>query len=146
MFGWGRKAEIDRRSKQIERMVGLIREGLRRKSYEQFVKDFSNPGETPDAVDRSRGQTYFTMKISPTCWYEVTAMYPRRADNNPPFLDVHGGGDDFGVFITASAASDRFVEVDLHLAFEQKEGRDARPMVTELLHIPGWQQSGATTP
>lgn len=47
MFGWGRKASVDERAKQIARMLGFIQHGLRTKSYEQFAASFSNPGADP---------------------------------------------------------------------------------------------------
>ncbi len=142
MFGWGRKSAVEERAQKIARLVEFIRHGMRTKTYEQFVATFSNPGAEPDRTDRFRRQLNFTMTISPACWYQAMAMYPHGADDKP-FLSMQGGGDDFGVFITAGADTSNYTEVDLHLFSGQKAGRDASAMVRALLRIEGWQRAGA---
>ena len=82
LFGWGRKAPIDERAKLIARMVGLVIDGLRTKSYEQFVLSFSNPGAEPGEFERGNGELYFQMRISPTCWYNATADYSGKRGSN----------------------------------------------------------------
>jgi hypothetical protein len=115
MLGWGRKAAIEKRAKLLARMISLIMHGLKTKPYEQFVASFSNPGEEPDAFDRSNRELHFQMRISPTCWYGSTASYPLR---ETPWVSLHGGGDDFGVLITVSPNAG--ITVGLHLASGQK--------------------------
>jgi hypothetical protein len=76
------------------------------------------------------------MRISPTCWYNAQAGYPRDADKRP-FIILQGGGDDFGVFITADADSEG-ATADLHLESGEIAGRDARAVVHALQAIPNW--------
>jgi hypothetical protein len=47
MFSSRRKAVVEKRAKQIARMVLVIIDGLQTKTYEQFVAIFSNPGNVP---------------------------------------------------------------------------------------------------
>jgi hypothetical protein len=42
-----RKAAVEKRAKQIARMVLLVIDGLQTKTYEQSVEIFSNPGNVP---------------------------------------------------------------------------------------------------
>jgi hypothetical protein len=133
MFGWGRKGAVEKRAKLLARMVTLIVHGLQTKTYEQFIASFSNPGEEPDAVERSSGKLHFQMRISPTCWYEAVASYPLF--DEMPRVILQGGGDDFGVFITGSPNAS--ITADLHLASGQRAGRDAMVMVRSLTALPG---------
>jgi len=48
MFGQSRRAAIKQRAKLMGRMVMLLTDGLCRKSYDQFVDSYSNPGDEPD--------------------------------------------------------------------------------------------------
>jgi hypothetical protein len=73
MLGWGRRGAMEKRAEMLGRMIALIMHALKSKSYEQFVASFSNPGEEPDAFDRSNRELHFQMRISPTCWYDATA-------------------------------------------------------------------------
>jgi hypothetical protein len=138
MFGWGRKRAVEKRAKLLARMVTLITHGLKSKTYEQFVASFSNPGEEPDAFDRSNHELHFQMRISPTCWYDATASYPLR---EPPWVSLHGGGDDFGVLITVSPSAG--ITVGLHLASGQRAGRDAGAAIHSLQTIPGFRSFAA---
>jgi hypothetical protein len=138
MLGWGRKAAIEKRAKLLARMISLIMHGLKTKPYEQFVASFSNPGEEPDAFDRSNRELHFQMRISPTCWYGSTASYPLR---ETPWVSLHGGGDDFGVLITVSPNAG--ITVGLHLASGQRAGRDAQAVIYSLHAIPGFRSFAA---
>ena len=142
MLGWGRKAAVKRRAKLLARMIGLIMHGLKTKSYEQFVASFSNPGGEPDAFDRSNRKLHFQMRISPTCWYDVTASYSRSySRGESPWVSLRGGGDDFGVFITASPSSG--ITVGPQLAPGQKAGPDARAIMRSLYAMPGFRNFAA---
>jgi hypothetical protein len=138
LFGWGRKAAIDERAKLIVRMVGLIIDGLRTKSYEQFVLSFSNPGTEPDAFQRETGELCFQMRISPTCWYNAIADYSGTMSKEP-VVGILGNGDDFGVFITAGVEVGKLT-VELQLPLGRKAGQDAGTMVRALaaMPIPDW--------
>ena len=138
MFGGERKAAVDERAKLLARMVGLIVRGLQTKSYEQFIASFSNPGAEPDAFDRLSRDHSFQMRISLTCWYGASASF---LVGEPPSVFIQGGGDDFGVFITAGAQST--IMVDLHLASGQRAGRDADAMVRRLQAMPGFTSFAA---
>lgn len=140
MFGWARKAAIDQRAKLMARMLQLIINGLRTKSYEQFVTSFSNPGGEPDALDRMDRELCFRMRVSPSVWYDATASYACQ----PPLVSIQGGGDDFGVFIIASTEPDDTVKVDLHVAPGLGTGRDAHAMVRALQKMPGWSSYEAS--
>ncbi len=142
MLGWGRKAAVKRRAKLLARMIGLIMHGLKTKSYEQFVASFSNPGGEPDAFDRSNRKVHFQMRISPTCWYDVTASYSRSySRGESPWVSLRGGGDDFGVFITASPSFG--ITVGPQLAPGQKAGPDARAIMRSLYAMPGFRNFAA---
>jgi hypothetical protein len=142
MLGWGRKAAVKRRAKLLARMIGLIMHDLKTKSYEQFVASFSNPGGEPDAFDRSNRKLHFQMRISPTCWYDVTASYSRSySRGESPWVSLRGGGDDFGVFITASPSSG--ITVGPQLAPGQKAGPDARAIMRSLYAMPGFRNFAA---
>jgi hypothetical protein len=130
LFGWGRKASIDERAKLIARMVGLIIDGLRTKSYEQFVLSFSNPDAEPDEFQRRNGELYFQMRISPRCWYNVVADYSGSVSPQP-VVGIQGNGDDFGVFISADVEPGS-LSVDLYLPPGRRSGRDASAMVRAL--------------
>jgi hypothetical protein len=134
LFGWGRKASIYERAKLIARMVGLIIDGLRTKSYEQFVLSFSNPGAEPDEFQRRNGELYFQMRISPTCWYNAIADYSGSASPQP-LVGIQGMGDDFGVFISAGVEPGS-LSVDLYLPPGRKAGRDASAMLRALAAMP----------
>jgi hypothetical protein len=140
LFGWDRHAAIEERAKQIARMLTFIKHGMRTKTYEQFTASFSNPGDEPDAMDRYRREANFTMRISSTSWYSAQVSFPHD-DSGVAFIALQGGGDDFGVFVTAGIEHDGG-SVELHLAFGQKAGRDARAMVRALEAMPGWTRAG----
>jgi len=93
LFLW-RKTAVEERAKQIARMVMLIVHSLQTKSYDDFVESFSNPDSEPDSVERLNRQLRFQMRISSTCWYEATAVYP---PGGTPYFLIEGGGDDWGV-------------------------------------------------
>jgi hypothetical protein len=138
LFGWGRKAPIDERAKLIGRMVGLVIDGLRTKSYEQFVLSFSNPGAEPGELERGNGELCFQMRISPTCWYNAIADYSGSMSQQP-VVAIQGNGDDFGVFIIGDVEPGS-PTVELKLPPGRKAGRDARAMVRALTAtpIPDW--------
>jgi len=138
MLGSESKAAADERAKLLVRMITLIVRGLQTKSYEQFIASFSNPGAEPDAFDRLSREHGFQMRISPTCWYD--AMTSFRLGKTPSVY-IQGGGDDFGVFITAGAQS--ACMVDLHLAEGQRAGREAEEMVRRLQAMPGYTSYAA---
>jgi hypothetical protein len=138
MLGWGRKAAVEERAKLLVRMIALIMRGLQTKSYEEFIQAFANPDAVPDAFERLSRKLDFQMRISPTCWYDATASY---SSDEPPSVILQGGGDDFGVFITASLSAG--ITVDPHLAPGQKAGRDALAVVRCLHAVPGFKSFAA---
>jgi hypothetical protein len=139
MFGWGRKIAVEKRAKQIARMVLLIVDGLQTKSYEQFVASFSNPGNVPSTLERGNRELSFQMRFSSACWYDAVVAYPRGPDEtDEPHLYIQGGGDDWGVYISGNANRDKRVTVELHVPPGQKAGRDASAMVRALQTMPGW--------
>jgi hypothetical protein len=139
MFLWGRKAAVEKRAKQIARMVLLIVDGLQTKTYEQFVASFSNPGNVPDALDRDDRELGFQMRFSSACWYDAVAAYPRSRDEiDKPRFSVQGGGDDWGVFISGNTNLNNYVTVGLDVPSGQKAGRDASAIVRALQAMPGW--------
>lgn len=109
---------MDQRAKLIVRMLRLIVDGLRTKSYEQFI-----PGAEHDASDRMDRELCFRMRLSPNVWYDATASYACK----PPLVSFQGGGDDFGVFIVASAGAADDVTVCLHIASGQGSVRTPAP-------------------
>jgi hypothetical protein len=142
VFGWGRKAEVEERAKKVARMLFFIKHSMQTKTYDQFVASFSNPDEEPDVLMRYDRTAHFTMHISESCWYSADIAFPHKPDGNGA-VTLHGGGDDFGVFITAAPSDDR-ASVDLNLPFDQKAGRDARSMVRTLEAMPKWKRAALT--
>ena len=140
IFGRRRKSEVDERAKLLGRMIALLVHSLRTKSYDEFVARFSNPGQQPDALKRLSSKAHFQMRVSPTCWYDATVSYAR---DDARSLCIAGGGDDFGVVISANATDDGVV-VKLDPADGQKPGRDARAVTRALLAFPGFRGSGTT--
>ena len=80
MFGWGRKAAVEKRAKQIARMVLLVIDGLQTKTYEQSVEIFSNPGNVPSTRELDNRELSFQIRFSSACWYHTVAVYPRGPD------------------------------------------------------------------
>jgi hypothetical protein len=139
MFGARRKAVVEKRAKQIARMVLVIIDGLQTKTYEQFVAIFSNPGNVPSTQQRDNRELSFQMQFSSSCWYDAIATYPRGPDEtDEPHFYMQGGGDDWGVFISGNANRDNRVTVELHVPPGQRAGRDASVMVRALQTTPGW--------
>src|ERR1700727_234515 len=134
MLGWGRKAAIDERAKLLARMTTLVLHGIQTKTYEQFIASFANPGGEPDALERLSHKLHFLMRISPTCEYYATACYPR---DDPPWVILEGGGDDFGVSLTLSQSGE--IAVGLHLESGEPAGRDAQAIVRILAAMPGFK-------
>jgi hypothetical protein len=134
MFGLRRRAETEARAKQVARMVMVIIHGLQTKSYEEFVERFSNPGKEPASLERLNRQVCFQMRISSTCWYDAMVDFGRRADWHR-FVSLRGGGDDFGVAISAGPG---YSTVELYLPPGQMAGRDAKTIVRALAGTPGW--------
>ncbi len=134
MFGSERRARLEAHAKQVARMVMVIVDGLRTKSYDDFAQTFSNPGREPAALERLNQQVCFELRISATCWYDATADFSRRTDAYP-FVNLHGRGDDFGVAISAGAGHST---VELYLPPGQKIGRDAEAVARVLASTPGW--------
>ena len=138
MFRWGRQSAINERAKMLAGMVMLICHGLRTKNYDEFVASFSNPAREPDASERQGGQLRFQMRFSPTCWYDAVAEYPRTGAT--PHIYMHGGGDDWGVFISGDAKAKHGVTVDLNVPSGSHVGCDARAMVRALQAMRGWSR------
>ena len=138
LFRWGRQAAINERAKMLAGMVMLICHGLRTKNYDEFVASFSNPAREPDASERQGGQLRFQMRFSPTCWYDAVAEYPRTGAT--PHFYMHGGGDDWGVFISGDAKAKHGVTVDLNVPSGSHVGCDARAMVRALQAVRGWSR------
>jgi hypothetical protein len=135
MVGWGRRAATKKRANQIERMVALIKYGMRTKTYKEFAESFSNPGSEADPVSQSRKEAHFVMRFSRKCWYDATAAYGQTGGR--PFINLLGQGDDFGVFVTADPFFDG-ATADLHLESGQIAGRDAQAVVRALQAMPDW--------
>jgi hypothetical protein len=134
MFGRERRTAVQIRAKQITRVVMVIVHSLQTKSYDEFVAAFSNPGTQPASLERLNRQVCFQMRISPTCWYDATADFGQRTDMHY-FVDLQGGGDDFGVAIRAGSG---YLTVDFYLPPGQRAGRDAKATVHALAATPGW--------
>lgn len=139
MFGWGRKAGITERAEKVARMLSFIKHSMQSKTYDQFVASFSNPGGEPDVLQRYDRRAHFIMHMSESCWYSADVAFPHQPAGIGS-ITLQGGGDDFGVFITATPADDR-VGVELHLPFDQKAGRDAKSMVRTLETMPNWKRA-----
>jgi len=144
MFGQSRRTAIKQRAKLMGRMVLLLTDGLSRKSYDQFVESYSNPGDEPDETERNARISRFKMRFSPSCWYEATAsLY----ENSQPWIFIAGGGDDCGVCISVHVPADASEApgpiVDLHVPRGAKKGHDARAMVRALRGMPGWKEIAA---
>jgi hypothetical protein len=139
LFLWHkeRAKQIDQRANQIARMVMLIVHSLQTKSYGDFVNSFSNPGSEPGPRQRLNHELSFQMQISPTCWYDAIAVYPR---GGTPFFQIEGGGDDFGVLINGNAIADHRIGVDFWVPTNLQAGSDARAMVHALRGMPGWSR------
>jgi hypothetical protein len=135
LLGWG-GAEVDARTKLLDRMIVLIVHGLRTKTYEQFVATFSNPGHEPDALQRLSHKANFQMRISPTCWYDANVSYGRDGTRS---LRIVGGGDDLGVCITAGSAIDG-MNVEYTAQYGEESGRDAWAMVRALAKFPAYHR------
>jgi hypothetical protein len=134
MFGSQRRTRLQARAKQIARMVMVIVHGLQTKSYDVFVEDFSNPGRRPDTLERLNRQVCFELRISATCWYDAIADFSRRTDDYP-FVNLHGGGEDFGVAISAGPG---YSTVELYVPPGRDIGRDAEAVARALAATPGW--------
>ena len=142
MFGLGRKAAIGERAQKVARMLLFIEHSMRTKTYDQFLASFSNPGAKPNVLERYGRKAHFTMQMSATCWYSASISFPHaNAADEIGFITLQGGGDDFGVFITATPRDDDSPSVNLHLAFDQKAGRDAKAMVRTLEAMPKWTRA-----
>src|ERR1700722_12458232 len=137
-LGWGGVA-VGERAKLVARMVTLIVHGLRTKTYDDFVAAFSNPGRQPDALKRLRHKASFQLRISPTCWYDAEVWY---TDDAARTLSMIGGGDDFGVAITANTADGRML-VDFVTDYGDTPGRDALAMVRALAKLPGYRRANS---
>jgi hypothetical protein len=139
MFGHKRRTAINERAKLMGRMVMLLTNGLCTKSYDQFVENYSNPGNEPDETERNARISRFAMHFSPTCWYEATASLYEDAQ---PWILIEGGGDDCGVCISVRVPPDANLPscpvVDLQVPRGAKKGHDAGAMVRALRDIPGW--------
>ena len=135
---WGRQTAINERAKSLARMVMFICLSLRTKNYEEFVASFSNPAREPDASERQGGQLRFQMRFSPTCWYDAVAEYPRTGAT--PHFFMHGGGDDWGVFISGNAKAKHGVTANLNVPSGSAAGSDARAMVRALQAMRGWSK------
>jgi hypothetical protein len=129
---------IDERAKKMARMVEFIRDGLRTKTYDQFVSSFSNPGNEPDGSERDARRLRFHLQFSPTCWYEAIAEYP---SNGTPYFHLEGGGDDWGVIISGDAVADHRIGVDFFVPTGSRPGRAARGMEHALRKMPGWSRA-----
>lgn len=134
MLGRERRTAVEARAKQVARMVMVIVHSLQTKSYDQFAERFSNPGSEPAQLERLNCQACFQMRLSPSCWYDAVADFARRT-HPYPFVNLHGGGDDFGVAISAGPG---YFHVELYVPPDQKLGRDAKGIVRALGLIPGW--------
>ncbi len=74
-----------------------------------------------------------------SCWYSAAVSFPHGPDGVGA-ISLEGGGDDFGVFISA-ASGDDLASVALYLAFDEKAGRDAKSMVRTLEAMPKWTRA-----
>jgi hypothetical protein len=150
MFGFGSNAAVVReRAGKVRLLVAMIASNLYSKSADEFVLFY----ETTTVVERLGPEIYFGVKLSPSCWYDVQARYPEA---DPPWMNdllganeatdepqrsLHflGGGDDYGVFISAIGIDDG-ASVEFHVAPGRRAGKDAKAMVTALLGLPGFKK------
>jgi hypothetical protein len=142
LFGWGHKAAIEQRAQRVARMLFFIKHGMQTKTYDQFVASFSNPGDEPDVLKRYDRRARFTMNMSASCWYSAQVSFP-HGPNGAGSITLRGGGDDFGVLITARPDDD-LARVKLQLPLDQKAGREAKSMVRMLEAMPKWTRAGET--
>jgi hypothetical protein len=134
MLGSRRRVEVEARAKQVARAVMVIVHGLQTKSYDEFVESFSNHGKEPASLERLNRQVCFQLRISPTCWYDAIADFGRPGDMQHS-VSLRGGGDDFGVAISAGLG---YLSVEFYLPLNQKSGCDAKAVVHALATMPGW--------
>lgn len=137
MFGWGRKAAIEKRAKQLLRMLAFIKHGMRTLSYDQFLGNFSNPGDEPIEIERYRREAHFVMRMSRSCWYRASVSFANDADGRRPFISLQGAGNDFGVLIITDPHA-AGATIDLYVEPGKKVGRDARAIVQLLQTTPNW--------
>jgi len=149
MFGFGSGAAVRERTAKVRMLVAMISSNLYSMSAAEFVEFY----KATTAVNQNGPDITFGYKFSPSCWYDVQACYPEAeaAGMNdllgaretggelPRSLSIMGGGDDFGVFINV-IAPDGEAYVELHTAPGQRAGKHAKPIVTELLGLPGFKK------
>jgi len=141
LFGWGRNAAIEERAQKVARMLSFITHSMRTRTYEEFLAGFSNPGGEPNVLERHDRRAHFVMHMSVSCWYSASVSFPGGRIGS---VSLQGGGDDFGVSITAAPRDDDSPSVKLQLAFGEKAGRDAKAMVRALEAMPNWRRAAAT--
>lgn len=142
MFGFGSRldAEAKDRASQVSQMILLIIQGLKTKTYDEFVAHYSRSHNAPDTFGRFDKEWAFQMTMSPTCWYEATIDY---GSAEMPSMRMLGGGDDYGVFICGHCSDGgSFVSVSLE-CFNGSPGKTARRVVKALQAIPGYRDSGS---
>jgi hypothetical protein len=149
MFGFGRSSEavVRDRADKVRILVAMISSNL----YTMALADFVAFYKTTTRVEQHDSEIYFGVKLSPSCWYDVCAIYPQAEaawmgdllgpasdDSGRPSLCILGGGDDYGVFIN-SVGPDSGASVELHVAPGQRAGKDAKSIVTALLGFSGFR-------
>jgi hypothetical protein len=133
MFGFGGTsgAAVRERAGKVRILVAMISSNLYSKTLPDFVAFY----KTTTRVEQRDSEIYFGLKLSPSCWYDVCAIYPQAEptwmadllgpashDSPRPSLSILGGGDDYGVFIN-SAGPDSGASVELHVAQGQCAGK-----------------------
>jgi hypothetical protein len=151
MFGFGSGAAVVReRTGKVRLLVAMVASDLYSKTADEFVKVY----EATTPVERSGGEIFFGVNLSPSCWYDVQARYP---EVNPPWMDdllgksestdepqrtliILGGGDDYGVLISKVGINDDGASVELQVVPGRRAGKDAKAMVAALLAIPDFKK------
>ena len=150
MFGLGSgAAAVRERAAKIRIFVAMISSNLYSKTAAEFVEFY----KATTTVEQNGSDISFGFKFSPSCWYDVQACYPEAeaagmndllgagdaADEQQRSLNVFGGGDDYGVFISV-LGPDNGASVELHVAPSRRAGKDAKSIVAELLVLPGFSK------
>jgi len=150
MFGLGGSSGtvVRERADKVRLLVAMIASNLHSKTAAEFVAFY----KTTATVEQRDSEIYFGTKFSPSCWYDVCATYPQSDPawmddllgpamdtDRRPSLNLSGGGDDYGVFISSLGPSDG-ASVELHIPPGQRAGKDAKAMVAALLKLPGFRK------
>jgi hypothetical protein len=148
MFGFGSAAAVRDRANKVRILVAMISANLYTKTASEFVAFY----KSTTTVEQRGSEIHFGFKFSPSCWYDACANFPEPEpewmadllgstphDAREPSLNIFGGGDDYGVFISV-IGSEGGASVELHVSPDDKPGKEAKSMVAALLGLPGFKK------